>query len=53
MTKSVKSLKDDRVTVLVVEDDAYDYSLLEGTVKSCCEKALIRWVKYGDGAIDY
>ncbi len=53
MTKSVKSLKDDRMTVLVVEDDADDYSLLEGTVKSCCEKALIHWAQDGDEAIDY
>lgn len=53
MTKSVKSLKDDRVTVLVVEDDADDYSLLEGTVKNCCEKALIHWAQDGDAAIDY
>ncbi len=52
MTKSVKSLKD-RVTVLVVEDDADDFSLLEGTVKNCCDKALIHWVQDGDKAIDY
>lgn len=52
MTTSVKSLKD-RVAVLVMEDDADDYSLLEGTVKSCCDKALIHWVKDGDEAIDF
>jgi CheY-like chemotaxis protein len=52
MTISVNSLKD-RVTVLVMEDDADDYNLLEGTVKSCCEKALIHWVQDGDAAIDY
>ena len=41
------------MTVLVVEDDADDYCLLEDTVKSCCDKALIHWVRDGDEAIDY
>lgn len=52
MTSSDKSLKE-RVTVLVVEDDADDYSLLEDIVKSCCDKALIHWAQDGDEAIDY
>lgn len=52
MSRSAKSLKES-VTVLVVEDDADDYSLLEGTVKNCCEKAMIHWVKDGDEAIDF
>lgn len=52
MTKSVKSLRD-RVSVLVVEDDADDFSLLEDAVKSCCENASIQWVQDGDQAIDY
>lgn len=52
MTKSVKSLKG-RVSVLVVEDDADDYNLLEDTVKDCCDKAIIQWVQDGDKAIDY
>lgn len=52
MSKSDNGLKD-RVTVLVMEDDADDYDLLEGTVKGFCEKALIHWVKDGDEAIDF
>lgn len=52
MSKSAKDLKD-KVTVLVMEDDADDYDLLERTLKSYCEKALIYWVKDGDEAIDY
>jgi len=52
MNKSVKSLKGE-VSVLVVEDDADDYSLLEDAVRSSCDKALIKWVQDGDEAIDY
>ncbi|MZH03718.1 MAG: response regulator [Nitrospinae bacterium] len=52
MKKSEKGLKEG-VTVLVMEDDADDYSLLEGAVKSSCDKALIHWVKDGDEAIDF
>jgi CheY-like chemotaxis protein len=37
----------------VMEDDDDDYCLLEDTVKSSCDKALIHWVQDGDEVIDY
>ena len=42
-----------KVSVLVVEDDADDYSILEAVVRSCSDEALIHWVQDGDKAIDY
>ena len=52
MIKAVVKSKG-QVSILVVEDDADDYDLLEGTLKDCSEEALIHWVKDGDQAMDY
>ena len=41
------------VSVLVVEDDDDDYDFLESTLKTCCKKIAINWVKDGDQAMDY
>ncbi len=43
----------DKVSVLVVEDDADDYDFLESTLKKCCENAAIQWVQDGEQAVDY
>ena len=43
----------DKVSVLVVEDDADDYTFLEAIVKSCSEKTSIHWVQDGEQAVDY
>ncbi|MBC8288360.1 MAG: response regulator [Nitrospinae bacterium] len=52
MIKSVKTLRN-KVSVLVMEDDADDYSLVADAVKSCSAEASLQWVQDGDQAIDY
>ena len=49
----INPVKVRKVSVLVMEDDADDYSLLEDAVKFYCEKASIQWVRDGEEALDY
>jgi CheY-like chemotaxis protein len=52
MIQAVANPKD-KVSVLVVEDDADDYNFLEATLKSCGGNAAIQWVQDGEQAVDY
>ncbi|MBT3922723.1 MAG: response regulator [Nitrospina sp.] len=52
MIKAIANVKGS-VSVLVVEDDADDYEFIENTVKGCCKKASVQWVRDGDQAVDY
>lgn len=52
MIRAVENTKD-KVSVLVVEDDADSYKFLEAIMKSCCEETSIHWVQDGEQAVDY
>ena len=52
MIRAVENTKD-KVSVLVVEDDADGYKFLEAIMKSCCEETSIHWVQDGEQAVDY
>ena len=43
----------EKVSVLVVEDDADDYNFIEAVLKSCCENASVQWVQDGEQAVNY
>lgn len=43
----------EKMSILVVEDDADDFSFLENIVKDCCKNASLQWVQDGDEAVAY